>query len=39
MIHRQYAMAHPAMLDAKPKSPVEVTPMKEQLVAGVRTML
>ena len=39
VIHRQYAMAHPAMLDAKPKSPVEVTPMKEQLVAGVRTML
>lgn len=39
VIHRQYAMAHPAMLDAKPKSPVEVTPMKEQLVAGVRTLL
>jgi putative ABC transport system permease protein len=39
VVHRQYAMAHPAMLDAKPKSPVEVTPMKEQLVAGVRTML
>jgi putative ABC transport system permease protein len=38
-VHRQYAMAHPAMLDAKAKSPVEVTPMKEQLVAGVRTML
>ena len=39
VVHRQYAMAHPAMLDAKPKSPMEVTPMKEQLVAGVRTML
>ena len=39
VIRLQYAMAHPAMLDAKPKSPMEVTPMKEQLVAGVRTML
>jgi predicted permease len=39
VVHRQYALAHPAMLDAKAKTPVEVTPMKEQLVAGVRTML
>ena len=39
VVRHQYAMAHPAMLDAKPKSPLEVTPMKEQLVAGVRTML
>lgn len=39
VIHLQYAMAHPAMLDAKPKSPMEVKPMKEELVAGVRTML
>ena len=29
VIHRQYAMAHPAMLDAKPNTPVEVTPMKD----------
>lgn len=39
VVHRQYAMNHPAMLDAKPKSPVEVTPMKEQLVGNVRSML
>ena len=39
VVRRQYAMAHPAMLDAKPKSPVEVTPMKEQLVSSVRSML
>ena len=39
VIHRQYAIAHPAMLDAKPKRPEKVTPMKEGLVAGVRSML
>jgi putative ABC transport system permease protein len=39
VVHRQYAMAHPAMLDAKAKTPEEVTPMKETLVAGVRSML
>ena len=39
VVHRQYAMNHPAMLDAKPKSAVEVTLMKEQLVANVRSML
>ena len=39
VIHRQYALAHPTMLDAKPKSPVRVTPMKEELVADVRSML
>jgi len=38
VIRRQYAMAHPTMLDAKPKTP-EVTAMKEQLVANVRSML
>ncbi len=38
VIHHRYAMAHPAMLDSKPRSP-EVTPMKEQLVAGVRATL
>jgi ABC-type antimicrobial peptide transport system permease subunit len=39
VIQRQYAMAHPTMLDAKPKSPVRVTPMKDELVANVRSML
>ncbi|MES1257880.1 MAG: ABC transporter permease, partial [Acidobacteriota bacterium] len=39
VLRRQYAMAHPAMLDAKPKSPVEVTAMKEELVAKARSML
>ncbi len=39
VIQRQYATAHPTMLDAKPKSPVRVTPMKDELVANVRSML
>ncbi|MBV8866709.1 MAG: ABC transporter permease, partial [Acidobacteriaceae bacterium] len=39
VIQRQYAMAHPAMLDAKPKSPVRVTPLKDELVAKVRSAL
>ncbi len=39
VIHRQYALGHPAMLDAKPKQPEEVTPLKEQLVSNVRVML
>ena len=39
VIHRQYALAHPAMLDAKPKTPVEVTAMKDELVENVRSML
>ena len=39
VIRRQYAMAHPAMLDAKPKTPVELTAMKDDMVADVRTML
>jgi len=39
VVRRRYAMAHPAMLDAKPKSPVEVTAMKDHLVADVRSML
>lgn len=38
VLRHQYALAHPAMLDAKPK-PVEVTLMKNELVASVRTML
>jgi len=39
VIRRRYAMAHPAMLDAKPKSPVEVNAMRDHLVADVRSML
>jgi predicted permease len=38
VLRHQYALAHPTMLDAKPR-PVEVTPMKDQLVADVRSML
>ena len=38
VIRHQYALAHPAMLDAKAKTP-EVTPMKDELVANVRSML
>ncbi|HTC33080.1 MAG TPA: ABC transporter permease [Bryobacteraceae bacterium] len=38
VIRRQYAMAHPDMLDAKPKNP-EVTAMKDQLVGDVRLTL
>lgn len=39
VVRRQYAAAHPAMLDARPKTPVEVTAMKDELVAKVRSML
>jgi putative ABC transport system permease protein len=39
VIHRQYGLAHPAMLDARQKSAAEVSPMKDQLVARVRSML
>jgi predicted permease len=39
VIRRRYALAHPSMLDAKPKTPLEVTPMKDNLVTGVRSML
>jgi predicted permease len=39
VIRHQYEMAHPAMLDAKAKTPVEVTALKDELVAGVRSML
>lgn len=38
VIRHQYAMAHPAMLDAKPASP-EVMAMKDHMVADVRSML
>ncbi len=39
VIHHQYAVAHPAMLDARPKRPVKVIPMKDSLVTDVRSML
>jgi predicted permease len=38
VIRSQYIAAHPTMLDAKPRQ-AEVTAMKDELVAGVRTML
>lgn len=38
LLRHRYALAHPAMLDGKPR-PVEVTPMKDDLVANVRSML
>jgi predicted permease len=38
VIRHEYAMAHPTMLDAKAR-PVEVTPMKDDLVANVHSML
>ncbi len=38
VIRRHYALGHPAMLDAKPRT-VEVTAMKDTLVANVRSML
>ena len=39
VIQRQYAMAHPAMLDAKPKSAVRARLWQDELVAKVRSML
>ncbi len=39
VIRRQYAMAHPSALDAKPKTPTEVILMKDDLVSNVRSML
>jgi putative ABC transport system permease protein len=39
VIQRQYAMAHPAMLDAKGKARGEMTAMKDELVADVRFKL
>ncbi len=38
VLRHRYALAHPAMLDAKPQ-PREVLPMKDKLVANVKTML
>ena len=39
VLRHQYAIAHPAMLDAKSKTPEEVAPMKDDLVRNVRSML
>ncbi len=39
VIRRQYSMAHPTMLDARPKTPVELTAMKDDLVDKVRSTL
>jgi len=39
VIHHEYATAHSGMLDAKPRTPEEVTPMKDALVRDVRSML
>jgi predicted permease len=38
-IQRHYTAAHPAMLDAKPKSPIRVRLLKEGLVANIRSVL
>ncbi len=39
VMRRQYAIAHPTMLDAKPKRAEKVTEMRDSLVADVRSML
>ena len=39
VLHHQYATAHPAMLDAKPKSEPRIVLMKEQLVGKIRSLL
>src|SRR5437870_3189787 len=39
VFNKQYASAHAGMLDAKPNSPGTLTPLKDQLVANVATML
>ena len=39
VIRRQYAAAHPTMLDSKAKMPEKAIPLKDQLVADVRNML
>lgn len=38
-IQRQYVTSHPAMLDARPKSPLRLVPLKEQLVGKIRSVL
>jgi putative ABC transport system permease protein len=39
VVNRQYATAHPGMLDTKPDSPESVQPFKEQLVSDIRPEL
>jgi len=39
VIRHQYAIAHTTMLDARPRTPEEVAPMKDDLVRDVRSML
>ncbi|MEX2260401.1 MAG: ABC transporter permease [Bryobacteraceae bacterium] len=39
VINRQYALAHPGKLDAKPNSAERVTPLKDSLVRNVRSIL
>jgi predicted permease len=39
VLEHAYALAHPEMLDAKPGRPKRIVPVKDQLVAGVRSML
>jgi predicted permease len=39
VLNHQYAVAHPGMLDTKQGKPAQVLPLKEELVAGVQTML
>ncbi len=39
LIRHQYATNHPAMLDAKSKSPVRVKPLQEEIVGNIRAEL
>jgi predicted permease len=39
LLNRQYAIAHPEMLDAKPDAPERVRPLKDQLVSDIRAKL
>ncbi|HTQ56752.1 MAG TPA: ABC transporter permease [Bryobacteraceae bacterium] len=39
VIRHQYAMSHPANLDARDQTPAELMPLKDSLVANVRIML
>jgi len=39
VLNREYAIAHPLMLDAKPRLAASVTPLKDELVAGIRPIL
>jgi putative ABC transport system permease protein len=39
VLRQRYALAHPTMLDAKKRPPVEVAPLQEHLVGSVRAIL